>query len=494
MIEADTSRGTTRLTRRPSFAQLALLPIPLLAAALVLRPGLARPALLVGVLLAVLAVAYIALDLSPAILFSLAIALQTFSGNWGLLGVPLGLDRILFATTLLVLLRRAWSGRLGVRLRWRTVHTVLVAVSVLATLSALWAGTLFTAIGSFALLDRLGLVPFAAFFLAPLVYRDARERDRLLVVLVCLGAYLGTTAGLEGLGLRDLAVPTYIADETLGLHVERARGPFLEAVANGLVLFHCAVACAVAAYLWRGFGARACAGLVGLLCLGGTLFTVTRAVWLGTFVGTVAAMAVVPKLRRLLVPAMLVAALLVGSALTLVPGFAENAGTRSSAQRPIWDRYNTNAAAVRVVQQETLRGVGWQNFARGGIPYLRQSDDYPITGVGIEVHNVFLSHAAELGLPTAALYILAVGLAVGGGLLRRGPPDLLPWRVGLVAVSLSWLAVAMFGPLSYALPNTLLWCWAGIVLSPCLRVQVTSADAGSVAMTSSGKPAAAVLR
>jgi hypothetical protein len=82
--------------------------------------------------------------------------------------------------------------------------------------------------------------------------------------------------------------------------------------------------------------------------------------------------------------------------------------------------------------------------------------------VGIEVHNVFLSHAAELGLPGAALYLLAWGMAVGTPLLRRPSPEWQPWRRASLAVAVTWATVAAFGPLSYPFANSALWLFAGI--------------------------------
>src|SRR5438093_1302521 len=74
--------------------------------------------------------------------------------------------------------------------------------------------------------------------------------------LVALGAYLGLTAVFEGLGLDALIVPRYIADPGAGIHFGRARGPFVEAVADGLALFGCGVAAAVAFTHWRAPWAR----------------------------------------------------------------------------------------------------------------------------------------------------------------------------------------------------------------------------------------------
>ena len=56
-------------------------------------------------------------------------------------------------------------------------------------------------------------------------------------------------------------------------------------------------------------------------------------------------------------------------------------------------------------------------------------------------------------------------IAIGGGLLRRGPPDLVVWRGGLIAIAAAWLVVANFTPMSYAFCHSLMWLWAGICWS-----------------------------
>jgi O-antigen ligase len=82
------------------------------------------------------------------------------------------------------------------------------------------------------------------------------------------------------------------------------------------------------------------------------------------------------------------------------------------------------------------------------------------------VHNVFLSHGAELGIVGSVLWLCGLLGAVGGAILRRGPPELFAWRLGLVAVFVAFLVVAMLGPLSYPFPNLLLWIWAGVAGAP----------------------------
>jgi O-antigen ligase len=169
------------------------------------------------------------------------------------------------------------------------------------------------------------------------------------------------------------------------------------------------------------------------------------------------------RLRRLVPPAAAATALLVVGALAFIPGLTATAQSRAETVRPVWDRLNTDAAALRMVEHRPLLGFGWDSFVERGPDYLRQSGSYPLTGAGLNVHNVLLSHAVELGLVGFALWLGAFLFGIGGAAAGRVPPQLEPWRIGLVALAVNWLIVANFGPLGYAFPTLLLWTWAGVV-------------------------------
>jgi O-antigen ligase len=309
----------------------------------------------------------------------------------------------------------------------------------------------------------LGVVPFLVFTLAPLVFGSERMRRYLLVTLVATGLYLGTTALLETLHLWGLVFPTYIRDASIGIHFGRARGPFLEGVGNGLAMYECGVASILAAWTWRTRPwARNVAILSAVLCLAGTVFTLTRAIWLATVVASLATLVLTRRTRAALGPAAILSVLVVSAALVFIPGLANRAEQRSGDQRPIWDRYNTNVAGVRAVEKHPLFGIGFERWKAESHDYLRLSPDYPLTGTRIEIHNVALGHAAELGLVGAGLWAMCMALGVGGAILRPGPADLDPWRLAMIAIALHWAIVASFGPLTYAFPNLLLWAWAGI--------------------------------
>ncbi len=405
----------------------------------------------------------IACNADPAWLGASAIALTPFSGNWDLLGVPIPLDRVLLLLAAAVAITRHLATPHPRDRMLRPVHALLAAAAIVALVSAAWAGSLGDHDTRFALLDRYGLVPFAMFVLAPLIFPGARERAVLLGTLVVTGAYLGLTAVSETFGLDALVWPRYILDPEVGIHADRARGPFLEAAANGLGLFACGAAAAVALATWRRPPARATAALVMVLCAAGLLFTVTRSVWLGSAIAIVVGLVASPRVRRHLVPVSLVVALAVAATFALVPAFADQARERQADERPIWDRQNLNAAGARMIMDRPLIGFGFGAGGREGVEFVRQADDIPVTGVGVEIHNVYLSQAVDLGIPGAILWGVAVISTVGVAAVRRTRPELEPWRILLLAVAVQGVVVQNLVPGSFVFPILVTWTLAGII-------------------------------
>jgi O-antigen ligase len=417
--------------------------------------------------------------------FSLAVAATVFSGQTALLGAPLPPDRLLFVLGfgLLVLgapiVVRRQRGRLATMAeRIEAVHILLAFTLLWAVGSALFAGSLLEPEGFFGLVDSLGVVPFALFLVAPVAFRGERGRRVLLVVLLATGAYLALTALFEAVGMDALVFPKYILDPTVGIHPERARGPFVEAVANGLALYGCGVAALVSLSVWRSTFLRVIAVAVALLCGLGIIFTLTRAIWLASVVASLVALAADRRLRHLLLPSVAVASVLVVAAVSLVSDLSQQAEQRAEDQLPLWDRLNTNAAAERMIAERPLLGFGWDQYSSANVDYLRQGEDYPLTGVGLDVHNVFLARAVELGLVGAAIWLAAFVLAIGSPIVR-GPPVFTPWRLGLLAIAVHWVIVANFGPVTYAFPTFLLWLWAGVARAEASEAASLSSMASS---------------
>jgi putative inorganic carbon (HCO3(-)) transporter len=394
--------------------------------------------------------------------FVFALPLAVFSGSWKLLGVPIGPDRILFGAGVVLLLLdpEAMRGR-----RLRPLHVIVLAMVVWTVVSAAASGTLDTSYGLFALLDRL-VLPFLLMLLAPMIFRTSQRRDLLLRVLVVLGLYLGATALFEQLA-PGLVLPRYIVDPSVGIQFGRARGPFVESVADGLVIVTCGFASMLAIQrfdrLWRLLAWAAV-----LLCAVGALLTLTRAIWVGAVLGLLAAGLAGRQWRRSLPLVIVALALGVGLLLAISPALRDAAFERAGNERSVLDRQNVNAAGLRAAEQHPLTGVGWGKWVDVGQTYVRQADSYPLTNTDIEVHNVPLARAAELGLPGAALWLAVVIAGPGLGAMRRARGDLEGWRLVLIGAGTCWFVACMLGPVPYALPNQLVFMLAGIALGPYL--------------------------
>src|ERR1019366_1920138 len=72
--------------------------------------------------------------------------------------------------------------------------------------------------------------------LAVLVFRGASQRRHFEVFAIFALAYLVFIAIAFLADARSLIFPRFILDESRGFHADRARGPFLQAVANGVSL------------------------------------------------------------------------------------------------------------------------------------------------------------------------------------------------------------------------------------------------------------------
>lgn len=407
--------------------------------------------------------------------FLATIVLNIFSSHWDRLHVPIGLDRLTFfaGAALLALDPWAWKGR---RLLLRPIHVVMVGLLALATISAAGVGTLFNSYGLFALLDRL-FVPFVMFCIAPVVFATAHRRMLLVKTLVVLGLYLGVTAVLETLKLWSLVFPSYIGDPSVGIQFGRARGPFTASEAMGMACAACFFASTLAIARLRGnwrFVATLSAGLTA----GGVLLSLTRSVWVGLVLGALVIMLTTPAMRRFIPLALAGGAAAVIFAFTVVPGLQDSVSERAETSRSVYDRYNTNNAALRIVEAEPLTGVGWVKFLDVSTDWVRQADAYPITNVTIEVHNVFLGRAAELGIPGLALW---VGCVVAGPVRamfqrRYDDPELQDWRRVSTGMTAVWGVTLMLSPVPYPLPNTLTWLFAGMALMPYLSRPRKGAD------------------
>jgi O-antigen ligase len=133
-----------------------------------------------------------------------------------------------------------------------------------------------------------------------------------------------------------------------------------------------------------------------------------------------------------------------------------------------------------MVSERPLLGYGLGTFNEKNRDHFKLLDRVPqIAELDIAIHNVFLSFAVELGLIGAGLFVAGLLCAVGSALLARGPPEMAPWRAGLLAIAIFWMVVASFAPAGQVFPNLIVLFWSAIVLSGSVSVQRRLAMTGS---------------
>jgi len=427
--------------------------------------------------LGVLALRYL-WEQPPAVTMCGVIALSAFSGAWAQMGLGnVPLNRLLAVLVVCQCLLRAPGTATMPRLRLRSVHLLMALTLLYAIGSAAAAGTLGSEKGFLGLWDTLGVMPYLLFLIAPAVFHGRRERELLLITLLCLGTYLGVTAIFEILGPRSLVFPRYIVtSDAITPGVLRAGGPFQNAVAEGCATYVCAVAAAIAFGLWRGQRRRWFAAAAGLAALAGCFLTLERGVWMAALLASVAVALATRGGRRLLVPALVAGALVLGGALAVSSTLSSSAGERANDQRSVWDRETQISAGLRMVEAKPLLGFGWNRYGSDSGDYFRQPFTYPMSGylpgslIGTAetpqpLHSTYLAYAVELGLLGMVLWLASLLWAVGEGVFSRGPAAMRPWKLGLAAVAIFVLTVITINPHEPPFAFVIVMVWAGVAMA-----------------------------
>ena len=212
-----------------------------------------------------------ALLAAPSLVFLATLTIMLFRPpNIGLLP----LDRLAFFLLVLVVLLRTLLLKTGLPFS-RSFTLPMLGLSVLA-LAANWRQAYDAE--AWSVVAAQFLVPFAMFHLARAVFNTESSVRQLELFCMLALAYLCFISIAFLSGQTQLIFPRFILDGGVEMHFDRARGPFLQAVANGvsinllgLVAFDC--------YLRNRI--RALVAVPLLLSAPIAIFaTMTRSVWL----------------------------------------------------------------------------------------------------------------------------------------------------------------------------------------------------------------------
>jgi O-antigen ligase len=391
-------------------------------------------------------------------LFLAALVFTMFSGHTGLMGLPLSPDRPLFAFAVLLLILDPDRDRL----RWRWFYAIAALTILWTALSWTSTGSLTDGLKAFALLDRI-IGPLAMFPLGALIFSTEHRKELLLRTSALMAIYLGFTGLFEYLRIGALVFPGYIMENLNPSTDIRAGGPYLFPEPLGLV---CALAIFLSGMLVRTSSSRAwrIVGMLGIFFgFVGSVVGMVRSVWLALIVAGLVVGLIVPRIRRRLPLLLIAAAIVVAIIVFVFPDFRDVLINRITTERSVYDRQNTNVAALRVIQEYPLFGIGWGEFVHQNVDWVRQADTYPVTTITIEIHNVFLSRAAETGLPGLLLWLLCFVTGPMLGMLAKPlTASARYWKLAGLAAFFLWFLPSLSSPNPYPTPNFLVWLIWGV--------------------------------
>ena len=240
------------------------------------------------------------------------------------------------------------------------------------------------------------IVPFALFHLALLVFRSPSERKHFEAFVFFALAYLVFIAIAFLIDLRFVIFPKFILDESLGFHADRARGPFLQAVANGVSLNILGIL--LVAFLPKK---KVLVRVLWVALPFAILATMTRAVWIAFAISAGwLGYGMVKNRFRFMCAVISLTAFFIGVA----------AGVSSqSLKSAFWDRTGERGP---VEARLAVYDAGWEMFKE------RPLAGWPAGGMHEElgrrmqgyhlrtfyVHNTYLALLVEFGVPGLALY------------------------------------------------------------------------------------------
>ena len=308
-------------------------------------------------------------------------------------------------------------------------------------------------------------VPFVLFHLAILVFRGPRERAQFELFVIVTLAYLSFTALAFLIGTRDLIFPRIILDETVGLHVDRARGPLLQAVANGVSLN-------LLGLLAITVSSRVKRGVVALLWFflpWAILATMTRSVWIG-FAASAIALGIRiskrPFSRSLLLFAVAGVFLVVGAGAG--SGALRSAlSARTEERGPVEARLSVYRAGWSMIQEKPLTGWPPEDMYR---ELARRMSGYRLHQ--FYVHNTYLALVLELGWPGLGLYAIIIFNLFRMSPKRAANVHFVPTLRKICPLLLAvFLFNACFVDMAYQFVNGLLFTVAGMSCLPAEAVR-----------------------
>lgn len=323
---------------------------------------------------------------------------------------------------------------------------------------------------SWSVLASKFIVPFALFHVAQVVFTDEQDFRRFEMYAALVLAYLSFTAIAFLAGAKSLIFPRFILDASVGFHVDRARGPFLQAVANGVSLNLLGILALHAYRRGRFRGAKILLLLTSVPLA--VVATMTRAVWLSSAATVLLLLWQCrnPRVRR----ASVIVGIAAGVAFAAVVSSSQlgsSLSDRFGERGPVDFRQAVFAGSWRMFLERPIAGWGFHQMP---LELPRYVSGY--SSKAMYPHNTYLELLVEHGALGFGLYLwlmwelwrLGRGAIPPGersGFLDRGFHSL--WPILLAAYWVNAAVVVM----TYQFVNGLLFTVAGMLAAQRRRAE-----------------------
>lgn len=371
------------------------------------------------------------------------------------------LDRVLFALLVAVVFLRMCVLRLPLQIP-SAVTWPMLGLAVLGFFSLF--GEPFE-IENWSVFAAKWVVPLTFYVLAGYIFEDATALRRFETFALLVLGYLTFTAVMWAAGVTSLVFPRWILDESIGIHADRARGPFLQAVANGVTLNLLGL---IAVNAWRRRRLRGPFAWLLMAALPVAIVaTKTRAVWLA-FAASILLVFFLRKRSSLLRVCAWAIFLSITTAMTVTALAHDSVADRLQDRSPVEYRMAVYDAGWHMFAERPL--FGWP--ARSIQPELSNR----ISGFKVDavyLHDTYLEIAVQHGLLGLGLYVWIIA-----GLFRLGRrsgsvgtvfgDEFRPlWRL----MVLVYLVNASFVVMNYQFVNGLLFTMAGLLAAQQRRAE-----------------------
>jgi hypothetical protein len=256
------------------------------------------------------------------------------------------------------------------------------------------------------------LFPFIVFVFAKNFIRNENEVQIILQTLFFFGVYLSIVAVFEYYNWRQFVFPRYINNPEIGLHLDRARGPMLNAAFNGsgiLAGFICGIHLLEKK---KGF-VRVFYQSALVLFFPAIFFTQTRSVYLGALIVLVLFWGwydtSFPKWKLVSMPLAVALILVMAYSPWLLSKERREGGIYQTEEIDI--RMTLIQKSFFLFSEHPFTGVGLAQFIPASVKEYKGRVSYLAENARTEFqHNHLLGLAVELGAGGFAVYLLIVFL------------------------------------------------------------------------------------